>query len=164
MIDYSKYKIIIENPKGSYKSFETENDAVWNSYPLKGVTYPVDYGCIDGYKGEDEAELDIFVGSGDKNGYIKVLKVFEPLLLKHEILDDENFVSEIEKFNLNNDNDYLTKKLEKSLEKAKNYVLKYLPEISGLKIEIFFDASKTIPEIGIGGQYDKASNLISIYI
>ena len=123
MIDYSKYKIIIENPKGSYKSFETENDAVWNSYPLKGVTYPVDYGCIDGYKGEDEAELDIFVGSRKKNGYIKiwrldvpeetkffikvtdeelanVLKVFKPVHLKHEILDDENFVSEIEKFKI----------------------------------------------------------------
>jgi hypothetical protein len=123
MIDYSKYKIIIENPKSSYKSFETDNDAVWNSYPLKGVTYPVDYGCIDGYKGEDEAELDIFVGSGNKNGCIKVwrldvpeetkffikltdeelanvLKVFEPVLLKHEILDDENFVSKIEKFKI----------------------------------------------------------------
>jgi len=89
----------------------------------QGVTYPVDYGCIDGYKGEDEAELDIFVGSGHKNGYIKVwrldvpeetkffikltdeelndvLQVFKPVLLKYEILDDKNFVSEIEKFKI----------------------------------------------------------------
>lgn len=121
MIDYSQYKITIENPKGSYKSFETENDPVWNSYPLKGITYPVDYGCIEGYRGEDEAELDIFVGSGDKNGYIRVwrldvpeetkffmkltdeelndvLKVFEPVFLKYEILDNESFVSGIERF------------------------------------------------------------------
>ena len=27
-----------------------------------------------------------------------VLEVFKPVLLKHEILDDENFISEIEKF------------------------------------------------------------------
>ena len=127
MIDYSKYKIIIENPKGSYKSFETENDSVWNAYPLKGVTYPVDYGCINGYGGEDEAELDIFVGTGNQNGYIKVwrldvpeetkffikltdeelqnvLEEFKPVLLKHEILDDENFISEIEKFKISSKN------------------------------------------------------------
>ncbi len=124
MIDYSKYKIVIENPKGSYKSFQTESDSVWNSYPLKGVNYTVDYGYIDGYKGEDGAELDIFVGSGDKNGYIKVwrldvpeetkffikltkeelkevLNVFEPVFLKYEILQEENFTPEIEKFKIN---------------------------------------------------------------
>ncbi len=124
MIDYSKYKIVIENPKGSYKSFQTESDSVWNSYPLKGVNYPVDYGYIDGYKGEDGAELDIFVGSGDKNGYIKVwrldvpeetkffikltkeelkevLNVFEPVFLKYEILQGENFTLAIEKFKIN---------------------------------------------------------------
>lgn len=121
MIDIENYKITIENPKGSYKSFQIEGDPVWNTYPLKGVTYPVDYGCIDGYQGEDGADLDIFVGTGDKNGYMKVwrldvpeetkffvkltneelkdiLKVFQPVLLKHEILNDENFVLEIEKF------------------------------------------------------------------
>lgn len=121
MIDYSKYKIHIENLKGSYKSFEIENDPIWSSYPLKGVTYPVDYGYVDEYYGEDRAELDIFVGTGDKNGYIKVwrldvpeetkffikltdeeltnvLNVFKPVLLKHEILSDENFISTIENF------------------------------------------------------------------
>lgn len=75
MIDYSSYEISIENTKGSYKSFKTENDPVWHSYPLKGITYPVDYGCIEGYEGEDGAELDIFVGNGDKNGYIKVRRL-----------------------------------------------------------------------------------------
>lgn len=123
MNDFSRYKIIIENPKGSYKSFLIEGDPQWDKYPLKGVTYPVDYGCIDGYRGEDGAELDIFVGTGDKHGYIKVwrldvpeetkffiklsaeelqrvLEVFGPVLLKHEILDDETFNSKIEEFKI----------------------------------------------------------------
>lgn len=123
MIDLTRYKIIIENPKGSYKSFETEGDPVRNTYPLKGVTYPVDYGCIEGYEGEDGAELDIFVGNWNLNGYIKVrrldvpeetkifvkltqkeleevLEVFKPVLVKHEILDDQGFASKIEKFKL----------------------------------------------------------------
>ena len=122
-IDYSKYRITIENLKGSYKSFEIDNDPVWDSYPLKGVTYPVDYGCIAGYTGEDEDELDVFVGSGKQNGYIKVwrldvpeetkffikltyeelsdvLEVFKPVLLKHEILNDTRFISKIEKFKI----------------------------------------------------------------
>ena len=123
MIDIKNYKITIENPKGSYKSFQIEGDPLWSPYPLKGITYPVDYGSIDGYRGEDKAELDIFVGTGDKNGYIKVwrldvpketkffmrlsdrelediLEVFKPVLLKNKILNDENFVLEIEKFKI----------------------------------------------------------------
>ena len=45
MIDYSKYKIIIENPKGSYKSFETDNDTVWLSAlnPLEETFNSNDY-------------------------------------------------------------------------------------------------------------------------
>jgi len=117
MIDFSQYKITIENLKGSYKSFAPEDDP----YPLKGVTYPVDYGCVADYLGEDGDELDIFVGSGNKNGFIKVwrpdvpeetkffinltteeleniVRVFEPVLLKHQALDDKDFITEIEKF------------------------------------------------------------------
>ena len=65
-------KVVIENPKGSYKSFEIENDPIWKDYPLSGVTYPVDYGYIEGYKSEDGHDLDVFVGSGDSYGYIKI--------------------------------------------------------------------------------------------
>ncbi|MBI3633744.1 MAG: hypothetical protein HY226_05655 [Candidatus Vogelbacteria bacterium] len=65
-------KIVIENPKGSYKSFEIEGDPVWKDYPLSGVTYLVDYGYIDGYKSEDGQDLDVFRGSGNLNGYIKI--------------------------------------------------------------------------------------------
>ena len=54
----SNLNITIENKAGTYKSFYTEGDPVWDKYPLKGATYPVDYGCIEGYTGEDEAELD----------------------------------------------------------------------------------------------------------
>ncbi len=76
------YKIVIENKKGSYKSFETENDPVSSTYPLKGVTYPVDYGYIEGYKSEDDEDLDIFIGSGDRYGMIKVWRLDVPIETK----------------------------------------------------------------------------------
>ncbi len=78
-------KIIIENPKGSYKSFEIENDPVWKDYPLAGVTYPVDYGYIEGYKSEDGHDLDVFVGTGALNGYIKMWRYDVPLETKFAI-------------------------------------------------------------------------------
>lgn len=114
--------IHIENSAGTYKSFEIEGDPLWQDYPLKGVTYPVNYGYIEGYEGEDGAELDIFVGTGDINGFIKmsrkdvpvetkffknltqeelkeVLEAFEPVLLSHHIIpDQESFLKEIETF------------------------------------------------------------------
>lgn len=74
--------IVIENPKGSYKSFEIENDPVWKDYPLKGVTYPVDYGYIEGYKSEDNHDLDVFIGTGDLNGYLKVWRYDVPIETK----------------------------------------------------------------------------------
>jgi len=76
------HKIVIENPKGSYKSFEIENDPIWKEYPLAGVTYPVDYGYIDGYKSEDGHDLDVFVGSGTLNGYIKIWRYDVPIETK----------------------------------------------------------------------------------
>lgn len=110
-------KIEVENPAGSYKSFGDNEE-----YPLKGVTYPVDYGFIEGLQGEDGDPLDVFVGSGNLNGYIKVwrldvpeetkffknltqeelekvLEVFKPVLLSHEtISDEEKFLVELAKF------------------------------------------------------------------
>lgn len=116
-------KVVIENPKGSYKSFETEGDPVWSQYPLKGVTYPVDYGYIEGYKGEDGAELDVFQGSGDLFGYItiwradvpqetkffvqltplelsEVLKVFGPVIVNHELLNEEQVLEKLTQFKI----------------------------------------------------------------
>jgi hypothetical protein len=78
-------KLVIENPKGSYKSFEIENDPVWKNYPLAGVTYPVDYGYADGYKSEDNHDLDVFVGSGDLNAYIKIWRYDVPIETKFAI-------------------------------------------------------------------------------
>jgi hypothetical protein len=75
-------KIIIENPKGSYKSFEIDGDPIWKDYPLSGVTYPVDYGYIEGHKSEDNHDLDVFVGSGDLNGYFKMWRYDVPLETK----------------------------------------------------------------------------------
>ena len=75
-------KIIIENSKGSYKSFEIEGDPIWKDYPISGVTYPVDYGYIEGYKSEDGHDLDVFVGSGKLNGYIKIWRYDVPIETK----------------------------------------------------------------------------------
>ncbi|HLD81647.1 MAG TPA: hypothetical protein VJA22_00380 [Patescibacteria group bacterium] len=122
MINASDFKVVIENPKGSYKSFEIENDPVWSSYPLKGMTYPVDYGYIEGYTGEDGAGLDLFVGSGHLAGYIRVWrldvptetkffanitdseleeikKCFGPVLREVKLLNDMDFTKALEKFN-----------------------------------------------------------------
>lgn len=78
----SDLSIVIENPKGSYKSFEIDNDPVWEKYPLKGVTYPVDYGYIEGYQSEDKHDLDVFVGSGTLYGYMKVWRCDVPIETK----------------------------------------------------------------------------------
>lgn len=119
---FNNFKIEIENPAGSYKSFEVDEEKEGEKYPLEGVTYPVDYGYIEGFQGEDGAELDVFVGSGNLNGYIKVwrldipqetkffkdltqeelakvLEVFKPVLLSHEIISEEDkFLVELAKF------------------------------------------------------------------
>lgn len=81
-LNYEQLKIHIENPKGTYKSFEIENDPIWKDYPLSGVTYPVDYGYIEGYQSEDGQDLDAFKGSGDLNGYIKVWRCDVPIETK----------------------------------------------------------------------------------
>ena len=114
MLSNANLKIVIENPKGSYKSFQSSEHPEWNSYPLAGVTYPVDYGYITGYIGEDSHDLDVFVGTGEIHGYIKVwrmdipeeskffinltegelsevLSVFKPVLLNHIILSEPQF-------------------------------------------------------------------------
>ena len=119
--DMESLPIIIENPKGTYKSFQTEGDPVWEKYPLKGMTYPVDYGSIEGYVGEDGADLDIFVGTGDLSGYIKVSrmdvpeetkffthvsdeeiesikKAFQPVLLDTKVLMEAEFERAISRF------------------------------------------------------------------
>jgi hypothetical protein len=110
---------VIENKKGSYKSFIPEGEET--TYPLRGVTYPVDYGYINGYIGEDDAELDLFIGTGNLKGYIKVwrldvpvetkfftevsrkelaeiLLAFEPVLLDSKVLTDTEFENELNKF------------------------------------------------------------------
>lgn len=98
-------KFRLEKSAGEYKDFHVAED---DPYPLKGVTYPVDYGDIPGYTGEDGHNLDVFVGNGEVYGYIQVsrpdveggiehkvyigltedeesevLEAFEPVLLGH---------------------------------------------------------------------------------
>ena len=59
----------LEKSAGEYKDFQLSDD---DPYPLKGVTYPVDYGDIPNYIGEDGADLDVFLGSGTIHGFMKV--------------------------------------------------------------------------------------------
>jgi hypothetical protein len=115
MIKSTEYTIGIENAKGSYKSFDVAG------YPLAGVTYPVDYGYIQGYEGEDGSALDVFVGTGDLAGYIvvwrldvpvetkvfmnltkdefaAVKKAFDPVLVEDEVLDDQSFVNLLKRY------------------------------------------------------------------
>jgi inorganic pyrophosphatase len=61
----------VDVPANTYYDFELPKNS---TYPLSGVTYPVDYGSIPGYTGEDGDELDLFVGQGRQGlaGYIIV--------------------------------------------------------------------------------------------
>ena len=88
-----------------------------STYPLSGVTYPVDYGHIPGYTAEDGADLDVFVGNGSDDGksgsitvnrgeiapseckfYVgctdedlaAILEVLQPVLLDHTSFKDVN--------------------------------------------------------------------------
>jgi hypothetical protein len=95
----------VEKHAGEYKDFGNSAD---DPYPLTGVTYPVDYGDIEGYLGEDGANLDVFMGrdgtilgfftvmrpeleEGEHKFYVNltedeekaVLKEFEPVVLEH---------------------------------------------------------------------------------
>lgn len=101
----------IEKKQGEFKDFGLAPD---DPYPLKGVTYPSDYGDIEGYIAEDGANLDFFVGSdGERFGYIRVFRPelkdgehkfyawlsdeqvdgiqseFAPVLIEHVSLDSE---------------------------------------------------------------------------
>ena len=78
-------KIVIENAAGTYKSFEIEDDPLWKNYPLSGVVYPVDYGYLEGYQSEDGHNLDVFVGSGARYGFIKVWRCDVPIETKFAV-------------------------------------------------------------------------------
>lgn len=95
--NFPSLNIFIENPKGSYKSFETEGDPVWQDYPLKGVTYPVDYGFIEGYKSEDGHDLDVFRGSGTQHGYIRIWRCDVPIETKFALFVTDTEWAEIKK-------------------------------------------------------------------
>lgn len=64
-------EFVIDVPQNTYYDFNLDANS---TYPLSGVTYPVDYGNIPGYTGEDGHELDLFVGKTveGESGYIIV--------------------------------------------------------------------------------------------
>ena len=102
---------VVDVPYDTYYDFELEPDS---TYPLKGVTYPVDYGNIPSYTAEDNHELDLFVGNAldGASGYIvvqrgekipdehkfyaaltekevhKVLEQLKPVLVEHKQFDN----------------------------------------------------------------------------
>lgn len=113
---------VVDVPENTYYDFKLEPDS---TYPLPGVTYPVDYGNIPGYIGEDTHELDLFVGNdlNGKAGYVvvqrgevipdehkfyaglteeevsRVLEELQPVLIKHKRFDNLNELLEmIEQF------------------------------------------------------------------
>ena len=63
-----KLKFTIESPRGTYKKFAD----TLKEYPLLGVTFPTDYGYINGYVSEDFHDLDVFIGSGKIHGILRV--------------------------------------------------------------------------------------------
>ena len=113
---------VVDIPANQYYDFGLEPGS---TYPLKGVTYPVDYGNIPGYTAEDGHELDLFVGQlkDGEMGYVvvdrgehilnehkfyagltsqeveAVLEQLKPVLLKHEkIAGIDMLLSAIEEF------------------------------------------------------------------
>ncbi len=78
---------VIDVPQNTYYDFELEPNSI---YPLKGVTYPVDYGNIPGYTAQDGHELDLFVGNtpNGKCGYVIVQR-------GEEIPDEHKFYIEL---------------------------------------------------------------------
>lgn len=103
-------QFVLDIPANQYYDFELPPDS---TYPLKGVTYPVDYGHIPGYTTEDNHELDLFVGTqpDGETGYViidrgetmpnehkfyvaltdeeaeEVTKQLEPVLVEHKTLN-----------------------------------------------------------------------------
>jgi hypothetical protein len=61
----------LEKRPGEYKDFHIKEG---DPYPLKGVTFPTNYGDIEGYTGEDSHPLDLFVGTGNLLGYILMFR------------------------------------------------------------------------------------------
>ncbi len=113
---------VTDVPQNQYYDFELEPGS---TYPLKGVTYPVDYGNIPGYTAEDGHELDFFVGSlpDGEIGYVvvyrgetapnehkfyiglttqeveEVLRQLKPVLVEHKKIDDKaSLLAMIEQF------------------------------------------------------------------
>ena len=110
---------VVDVPANVYYDFELEPNS---SYPLKGVTYPVDYGNIPGYTAEDGHELDFFVGlelTGEM-GYIivdrgetipdehkfyiglkaeAIISELKPVLIEHKSIGDvTTLLKMVEKF------------------------------------------------------------------
>jgi phage protein U len=108
--------VVIEQRAGTRKDFDAPA-----SYPLKGVTYPTDYGYVQGTLAEDGDALDLFLGTGDIHGCIivdrpdcdretkmfygctptEVVAIhveFAPVLLDEKVLHEEDFLEVLESY------------------------------------------------------------------
>jgi hypothetical protein len=64
-------QFVLEQPAGSVKRLELPN------YPLTEIKYPVDYGSLPEFIGEDDNDLDCFKGSL-QGGNAGMLRVWRP--------------------------------------------------------------------------------------
>jgi len=108
--------LVIEKMRGSYKKFRA-------GYPVVGVTFPTHYGYIKGYVSEDGKDLDVYLGSGNLHGYIKMIRptfpdgvetktfvycsqeeldaieqAYKPVVVEIKAIDEDQFISFIEQF------------------------------------------------------------------
>lgn len=107
----------LEHPKGTRRVLFDDDDE-FPDYPLRDITYPVDYGSLPGHEGEDGDDLDAFVGTGHLSGSFtvrrpesfrtetkfyhrltpaekeRVLRTYAPVLAGHEALDTPDALAE----------------------------------------------------------------------
>lgn|GEM_PF-518692 len=135
----------LEQKRGEYKDFQLKPG---DPYPLKGVTYPVDYGFLPGYVGEDGHELDLFVGSATQGQYgaivvtradapngehkfyvgltaeelAAVQEAFAPVLARHEPLSGvDELLDAIEKFRLTYVSEFRFKLYPKDFQASRHF-------------------------------------------
>lgn len=72
----------VEYPAGTRRVLIDDDDDD-DGYPLRSITYPVNYGSLPGFRGEDESDLDVLHGT-DEKGESGSFKVYRPEAFRQE--------------------------------------------------------------------------------